>query len=64
MTYLTRGPGSMPGIGSKGRASREPTPFRLLTVKATGGEGMSGPQTFANVVFVAFCPATTPQATP
>ena len=41
MTYLTRGPGRMLGIGSKGQASGEQTPFCPLIVSATGGEGKS-----------------------
>ncbi len=32
MTYLTRGPGGTTGIGSKGHASKEPTPFRAPIV--------------------------------
>lgn len=41
MTYLTRGPGGTPGIGSKGHASREPTPFSALIVDPTGGDSMT-----------------------
>ncbi len=41
MTYLTRGPVGTTEIGSKGHASREPTPFFAQIVDATGGDGMS-----------------------
>lgn len=41
MTYLTRGPVGTTGIGSKGHASKAPTPVRAQIVDATGGDGMS-----------------------
>jgi hypothetical protein len=40
MSHLTRGPGRMPGIGSKAHASREPTPFCSLIASAAGGDGV------------------------
>ncbi len=41
MSYLARGPVGTTGIDSKAHASKEPTPFRVQTARATGGDGMS-----------------------
>jgi hypothetical protein len=41
MTYLTRGPGGTTGIGSKGHASKESTPFSAQIVDASGGDSMT-----------------------
>jgi hypothetical protein len=40
MRYLARGPVGTTGIDSKAHGSKEPTPFRVQTVSATGGEGV------------------------
>ncbi len=77
MTYLTRGP-SLLGIGSKGHASGEPTPYCVQIVDATGGDSMSPLTVSATrshaMQFLMKCHAhaltsvsrfqTTPQATP
>ena len=74
MTYLTRGPGRMPGIGSKGHASNEPTPVGCASQYRYGGEGMTyltrGPgrgktaSPFAITATASSLSTTTPQAAP
>jgi hypothetical protein len=60
MTYLTRGPGGTPGIGSKGHPSGEPTPFRAQIANAMGGDSMS----LVPISTASSHSTTTPQATP
>ncbi len=61
MTYLTRGPGGTPGIGSKRHPSGEPTPVGGAYLYSSGGDGMSR---FPIKLASTNVSPTLPQATP